>query len=131
MARTPREVTDAELAVLEVLWVSGRRTARELAETLYPDEGRSQVPTVQKLCERLEIKGFVSRDRRVRPHEFEAALDRGEVIERQLRAVADKLCEGSLTPLLTQLVRGSTLKASQRRQLRRILDDLDREDRGR
>ncbi len=125
MPRTPKEVTNAELAVLEALWQNGRTTARALAENLYPKDAKSQIPTIQKLCERLEGKGLVRRDRGIRPNEFEAVLDRGEVIEAQLQTVADKLCEGSLTPLLTQLVQGRSLKAKDREQLRRLLDDLD------
>src|SRR5437870_4089173 len=109
MARTPQDVTDAELAVLQVLWDGGPTTIRQLTETLYPKGTNAHYATVQKLLERLESKGCVARDRAVWPHVFEATVDRDELVSRRLQAVAEKLCEGSLTPLLTHLVRGKRL----------------------
>src|SRR5262245_37149850 len=49
MARTPQDITDAELAVLQVLWDEGRRTIRELTDTLYPSGTGVHYATVQKL----------------------------------------------------------------------------------
>src|SRR5262249_10192887 len=57
MARTPPDVTDAELAVLQVLWDRGPATIRELTPLLYPDVTDASYATVQKLLERLEAKG--------------------------------------------------------------------------
>ena len=36
MARTPQDITDAELAVLNVLWEHGSCTVRFLTDTVYP-----------------------------------------------------------------------------------------------
>src|SRR5271165_4168268 len=105
MARTPRDVTDAELAVLQVLWDNGPATIRDLTDTLYPGGGAAQYATVQKLLERLECKDCVFRQRTPGAHVFAAALARDELIGRRLQDVAEKLCGGSLTPLLTHLVR--------------------------
>ena len=51
MARTPQDITDAELAILQVLWEEGRRTIRELTNTLYPSGTGVHYATVQKLLE--------------------------------------------------------------------------------
>ncbi len=59
-------------------------------------------------------------------HVFEAAIDRDELIGRRLRAVADALCGGSLTPLLTHLVQGAGLSEKDRKELRALIDRLDR-----
>ena len=63
MARTPQDITDAELAVLQVLWEQGPATIRRITELLYPQGGTSHYATVQKLLERLETKACVRRDR--------------------------------------------------------------------
>ena len=60
MARAPRDVTDAELAVLLELWGRGPSSRRQLAEALYPRGGTAAYTTVQKLLERLEAKGYVT-----------------------------------------------------------------------
>jgi predicted transcriptional regulator len=50
---------------------------------------------------------------------------REEVIDHQLRSLADRLCEGSLTPLLTHLVQASQLSEADRAELRGMLDALE------
>jgi BlaI family transcriptional regulator, penicillinase repressor len=126
MKERQQDVTEAELAVLQSLWDQGAATIRQLAERVYREAGASVYATVQKLLERLESKGFVDRDRRGAVHVFRAAIDRQELIGRRLRAVADSLCGGSLSPLLTHLVEGRGLSDHERRELRALVEKLDR-----
>ena len=126
MARPPQDVTDAELAVLEVLWTDGTVTVRQITDQLYPNSKSSQHATVQKLLDRLKTKGFVARDRSVWPHVFSASIERQELIGRRLRKTAEKLCGGSLNPLLTHLIRDTGLSKGEREELRNLLDDLDK-----
>ncbi len=130
MARTPQDVTDAELAVLQVLWDEGPATIRRLTDVLYPAGGAAQYATVQKLLERLEAKGYVGRRRTGAAHLFSAAVPRDELIGRRLQDVAEKLCGGSLTPLLTHLVRTRRLSARERQELRDLIDELDTRGKG-
>ena len=126
MARTPQDVTDKELDLLQALWDGGPATIRQLTDRLYPGGGTAQYATVQKLLDRLEVKGFVCRDRSGAAHTFAAAVGREEIIGRRLQDVAEKLCGGSLTPLLTHLMRSRPLSARERRELRDLIDKLDR-----
>src|SRR5262245_37217111 len=118
MARKPTDVTDAELAVLQVLWDHGWSPIRLMAETLYPGGTSAHYATVQKLLERMENKDCVVRDRSRWPHLFKASVGRDDLISRRLTALAEKLCEGALTPLLTNLVRETHLTAEERGTLR-------------
>jgi predicted transcriptional regulator len=126
MPRPPQDVTDAELAILQVLWDRGQATVRELTQQLYSEYSSSQHATVQKLLERLEGKDCVRRNRNQWPHMFEPAIERGDLIDRKLQQTADKLCDGSIQPLLTHLVKGGRLSAQDRRSLRTLLDELDK-----
>jgi predicted transcriptional regulator len=131
MARTPKDVTDAELAVLQVLWDRGPATIRQITDVLYPQGGRGSYATVQKLLERLEEdKGFVRADRRGAVHTFAAIIDRDALIGRRLEDMAAKLCGGSLTPILTHLVRARRLSRRERQELRALIDELDARPRG-
>jgi BlaI family penicillinase repressor len=125
------DVTEAELALLQALWDQGPATIRQLADRVYGQGGASTYATVQKLLDRLESKGVVGRDRSESVHVFRAKIDREELIGRRLRAVADTLCGGSLTPLLSHLVRGERLSDEERAELRALIERLDRERRGR
>lgn len=124
MPDSPR-VTDAELAVLESLWGHGPATIRALTSRLYPRGSTSDYATVQKLLERLEDKRCVARDRSGFAHRFAATVAREDLIGQQLESVAQKLCEGSLTPLLLHLVQATPLTSAQRAELRRMLDKAD------
>lgn len=130
MPRKPQDVTDAELAILQVLWDRGSATVRELTEKLYPTGTGSDLATVQKLLKRLEAKRCVRRDRASWPHLFRPGIARDELIGRRLQTTADELCSGSLEPLVTHLVR-SRLTADEREKLRGLLSELENEPKGR
>jgi predicted transcriptional regulator len=125
MARTPQDVTDMELAILQQLWERGAQTIRQLTDALYPRGSAAQYATVQKLLDRLEVKRCVSRDRSGSAHVFRAAVRREDLIGRRLQDMAEKLCGGSLTPLLTHLVRARHLSPRDRQALRELIDNLD------
>ncbi len=125
-----RDITEAELSVLRVLWQDGRLTAREIADRLYPEGGQTGYATVKKLLERLEEKGAARRDRRASPHRYSARVDRKDLIERRLRDLAEDLCDGSLAPVLTHLVEGQRLSAADRQLLQRLIDDPGESGRG-
>jgi predicted transcriptional regulator len=140
MARTPQDVTETELAILQVLWDRGPSTRRQITDVLYPRGGQAQYATVQKLLERLETKGFVTAKPQPSPSRtgvtpvapkpgrgvltFEVTIDRDELISRKLQDVAEKLCGGSLTPLLMNLVRAKPLTAQELDELRDLIGDL-------
>ena len=118
------DVTDAELAVLQTLWDNGPSTIRQLADVLYPGGKAAQYGTVQKLLERLEAKGCVKRDRAPWPHLFAPAIDRETLIGWRLRATAEQLCGGSMTPLLLHLLKAERFSSEERSELRSFLEQL-------
>src|SRR5438309_6794076 len=125
MARPAQDITESELSVLRILWDRGSATIRQLTEVLYPGGGTAQYATVQKLLDRMEVKGYVHRDRTLYVHMFAAVLDRDELIGRRLRSLAETLCDGSLTPLLSHLARAKDLTDEDRLALRAIIDEAD------
>jgi BlaI family transcriptional regulator, penicillinase repressor len=125
MGRPAQDITESELAVLRVLWERGTASIRQLTDVLYKRGEAAQYATVQKLLDRMEAKGFVERDRTLFVHVFRAVLDRDEMIGRRLRTLAEMLCDGSLTPLLTHLARAQDLTEQDRLALRAIIDEAD------
>ena len=127
MARTPQSIPDAELSILKVLWEVPTATVPELTQRIYGQETLATKATVQKLLGRLEVKHCVKRNRKTWPHQFSASVERDVLIARQLQTTAAKLCHGEMHPLLTSLVKTSELTAEDRKSLRGLLDELDRE----
>lgn len=119
------DVTDKELEVLQIIWEHGPSPIRPLAERLYGDAAAASYATVQKLLERLEAKDLVARDRSAMTHVFSARINREAFIGGRLRAMADKLCGGSLTPVLTHLLQTEKLSAPERKALRKLLNPSD------
>ena len=60
MAKPSKDVTAAELSIMEHVWDHGSTTVKDLAENLYGASSPSEVATVQKLLTRLESKGFIA-----------------------------------------------------------------------
>lgn len=125
MARTPQDVTEAELHVLEFLWENGAQSIRQLSDALYAAGGPAEYATVQTLLKRLEAKDCVVRKRSAGVQLFTAAKDRADLIDQRLQRLAEQLCGGSLTPLLTHLVRAERLTAEDRSSLRNLIAELD------
>ena len=123
MIKPPQDVTAAELAILEKLWEHRSAAVKDLSQWLYGDGTPSDIATVQKLLSRLEAKGYVTRDRDSWPHLFQASISREDLISQRLQATADELCDGTLSSLVTHLVKSTKLSAKQRQRLREMLDE--------
>jgi predicted transcriptional regulator len=130
MGRAAREITDAELSVLNELWERESATVQELTEALYGNTAPALLATVRKLLDRLEAEGCVARDRTKWPHHYTAVLKREELADKRLQEAADELYDGDLAPLLTNLVRSQKLTPEDRENLRKLLDELDGKRRG-
>lgn len=124
MARKGQDVTEAELAVLQALWLSQGLTIRQVSESLSPQNVDGYYATVKKLLERLEAKGFVRRAPQGIAYVYEATVARDELLGQRLKSLADSLCEGSVTPLLTQLAQNERLNKKQQAALLSLIDDL-------
>ena len=56
-------LTNAELALMELLWEAEQLTARQLRERLYADSDKAQHGTVQRLLQSLEEKRYKVKSR--------------------------------------------------------------------
>jgi BlaI family penicillinase repressor len=103
-----RKPTDAELAILRVLWARGPSTVRDVAVEM----GREGAyTTVLKLLQIMTEKGLVRRNEQSRTHVYEAAESEantqrwlvGDLLHRAFDGAAGKLVlraleDGTVTP---------------------------------
>lgn len=120
--KRPQAVTDAELAVLKVLWHRGPQTAKELTEAIYPGGAESEFASIHSFLQRLERKGLVARDRRSVVHVFSAAASQADVANSELEKLADRLSDGSIAPLIMHLVEGKRLTKKEAAEIKKLLD---------
>jgi len=123
-------LSNAELAVMKLLWKQDSVTARKIQEELYPDTAKSQHGTVQKLLSRLGKKGFVNCDRTHFIHFFSAKISQDEYYSRELESLANKLTGGSLAPLITCFLENNKISQEDMQELRSIMDDYRKDDEG-
>jgi predicted transcriptional regulator len=117
-------ITDGELSILQVLWDRGEATSREITAVVHDEVTDPKMASVQKLLERLEAKGCVRRDRSDRAHRFHPLVSHEQFLRSRLQALADRLCEGAIAPLVTTLLKSERLPKKEREQLHKLLDDL-------
>jgi predicted transcriptional regulator len=117
-------VSDAELEVLKVLWADGPATVRAVATALRKRRRNLAYNTVLTLLSRLRDKGYVDADRRETAHLFRALVTRDDLVGSSLAALADRVCDGTASPLLLALVRDQRLSAGEIAHLRALLDKL-------
>ena len=118
-------VTETELQILDCLWGQPEQSIRTLCEAIYGDTTPSRYATVQSLLDRLDKKGWVTRNRSGQKHLFRASRDRSDFIGQQIQSVADAVCDGSVAALLGQLAQSRSLSARDRKELRRLIEGDD------
>jgi len=124
--RSAEDVTDTELAILQVLWERGEATRRQITDVLYPGGSEAHYATVQNLLGRLERKGFVQHNRDANVLLFTSIVGCEELIRRRLKGLADQLCGGAVAPLVMTLVRSQPLSSAEVEELSTFLREQRR-----
>jgi predicted transcriptional regulator len=120
--KKPAGVTDAELAVLKVLWARGPLTAKAITEVVYPDGAESEFAAVHSFLQRLERKGLVARDRSSFVHIFSPTASQADVLGRELETLVERLGAGSVAPLVMHLIDQKRLSKKEAAEIRKLLD---------
>ncbi len=118
--------SNAELQVLDQLWEKSPKTVRELSQAIYQSTEPSSYATVQTLLDRLEKKGWVSRDRSQFRHTFSPTKTRDFLVGEQIQQVANSVCDGSIAALLGHFAKSKpTLSTEERLQLQKLIDQSE------
>jgi predicted transcriptional regulator len=119
-APAPRP-TDAELAILRILWDRGPSTVRQVHDVLAL-ERQAAYTTALKLLQIMTEKGLVERDERDRTHIYRARLSE-ETTQRQLvRDLVDRAFAGSASKLVMQALATKRASAEELRDIRKAID---------
>ena len=113
--------TDAELAILRILWDRGPSTVRQVHDILGRDR-QAAYTTALKLLQIMTEKGLVERDERDRTHIYRARLSE-ETTQRQLvRDLVDRAFAGSSSKLVMQALATKRASAEELRDIRKAID---------
>jgi BlaI family transcriptional regulator, penicillinase repressor len=120
-------ISEAELAVLKVLWELSRGTVREVRDILLGQGRDWAYTTVQTLLNRLEGKGHVRVERSGSVNIYRPAVSREQFAQQRLSNLAEELYEGAASSLVLALVEGTRFTAAELEQFRKLLDQLEQE----
>lgn len=124
-----KRLSDTERQVMAVVWDRGPSRVREVLEVLN-DRGRDWAYTTAKtVLDRLENKGYLTRDRSSRAHTYRPRISREELAQRRVRELRARFSPESTRPLIRALVEGG-LDQDEIAELRAWLDDLEPADEG-
>jgi BlaI family penicillinase repressor len=123
MPRIPAvpQPTNAELAILRVLWNEGECTVREVHERL--PEREVGYTTVLKLMQIMTDKGLVRRNESARSHVYRAALPEREVQRKLVTDLVDRAFEGSAAGLVMHALENNLASAADLAEIRKLLDE--------
>src|SRR5678815_1398692 len=126
MSKSRPRPTDAELAILRVLWAQGPSTVRQVHEALAEARDTGYTTTLKIMQIMLE-KGLVTRDESERTHVYSAAVAEKQTQRTATADLLGRLFGGSAAALMQQAL---SVKPSSREDLRRIREMLDALERG-
>lgn len=116
--------TDAELAILQVLWDGGPNTVRGVYRRLN-ETRETGYTTVLKLMQIMTDKGLVLRDTSVRPQVYRAATSQRRTQRQLVGHLLDRAFSGSPGNMVLQALSSKKASADERRQIRDLLDRLE------
>lgn len=116
--------TDAELAILRVLWERGPSTVRQVNELLNRDKDTGYT-TVLKLLQIMTEKGLVTRDETARTHVYKSACSEDQTQQQLVGDLLDRAFGGSARKLVMQALSASRASADELAEIRRLIDQIE------
>jgi predicted transcriptional regulator len=117
--------TDAELAILRVLWDKGPATVRQVHEAMAGDRDTGYTTTL-KLMQIMAEKGLVTRDESSRTHVYAARVSRDRTQRQLVNDLIDRAFGGSAAALVLQALSAQPTSEEELGEIRRLIDDYRR-----
>lgn len=112
--------TDAELAILHVLWARGPSTVRQVLEEIKP-RGVGYT-TVLKLLQIMTTKGLVQRDENARSHVYRPAMPQEKTQTRLVGDLIERAFGGSVQKLLVAALSNERASAEDLEEIRMLVE---------
>jgi predicted transcriptional regulator len=118
--------TEAELAILRVLWSEGPSTVRRVQEVMSRTQPTGYT-TVLKLLQIMTEKGLVLRDESQRSHVYRASRSEARTQEQLVGDLLERAFGGSALKLVMQALASRRASAEELAEIRTLIERLERE----
>jgi predicted transcriptional regulator len=124
MSRAPAapRPTDAELAILRVLWERGPSTVRQVHDVLISRERPTAYTTALKLLQIMTEKGLVRRDQTDRTHVYHPRLTEEQTQRQLIRDLLDRAFGGSSSKLVMQALNTNRATPEELGEIRKLIE---------
>jgi predicted transcriptional regulator len=116
--------TDAELAILRVLWERGPSTVRDVHEALKRSRDAGYT-SVLKVMQIMHDKGLVARDEAKRSHVYRAAVPREHTQRQIVGDLLERVFGGSARALVLQALSARRASPKELAEIRKLLDEFE------
>ena len=116
-------ISDAEHAVMEVLWRESPLAAQDVADRIDPERDWS-TRTVKTLLSRLLAKGALVHEEDGRRYLYRPAIARDDFVTRESRRLLDRMFGGSVSPLVAHLAERDSLTEEDIAEIEALLKEL-------
>ena len=123
--------TDAELAILRVLWERGPSTVRQVHDVLVARVGPTAYTTALKLLQIMTDKGLVRRDDTDRTHVYTSRLSEEQTQRQLVRDLLERAFGGSASKLVMQALNAKRATAEELSEIRKLIEERREERDGR
>jgi BlaI family transcriptional regulator, penicillinase repressor len=117
--------TEAELAILQILWKHGPSTVREV-HTALQSRGTGYTTALKQMQVMIE-KGLLTRSDRYRSHVYEARIPREQTQLLLTRNLLQRAFDGSAKNLVLGALSAQPVSASELAEIRQMLDKFEKE----
>ncbi len=118
--------TEAELAILNVLWERGPSTVRQVQEELSGSRGTGYTTTL-KLMQIMLEKALLKRDDSGHAHVYRAAVTRQRTQRQLVTKMLDQVFGGSAKQLVLQALSSRKSSPEELAEIRNLLDELEKD----
>lgn len=123
MENSKKNLTKAELNVMNILWDKGQATVSEIiGEMSEPKPAYTTVLTVMQVLTRKQV---VQPERQGKAHVFRPLLSREEYIDGFLNETRDTVFKGSVRSFFSYFVKKERLS---KEEVQQLLDEINREE---
>ena len=121
--------TDAELAILNILWRTGPATVRQVHDELATTKP-SQYVTTLKLMQIMAGKGLLERDERERSHVYTPLLAREHAQQQMAAHLMTRAFDGSLRSLVLGALGGRRATKRELAELKTLIEEHEQDGTG-
>lgn len=124
--RTPIQLSDAELKIMQTLWEQSPRTMADITRALFAETAWTK-NTVITLLKRMIAKGTVCVDESVTPKTYRPLIDRQALAQQETKSLLKRLFRGSPTMLMSNMVEDADLSEHDLDEMIRLLQKAKEE----